>query len=240
MPAVLVTYATGEGQTAKVARFIDDVLSEEGFEVTTRHVGDTGGLDLADFDGVLVGASVNNQRHQPEAIAFIEDHVEALEAMPAGFFQLSLAQTVPFDFGGDIEQEWVDAMVERTGWEPDLVGRFAGAVKYTQYNRLERLLFKLVARVTTGDTDTSRDYEYTDWAAVEAFATAFAELVEAETLGMRVRRGLGRAVRGLVAAMIVAGLIRAVRRSAQARRPSAELEAESVDEEEMQAVSIAE
>lgn len=239
MPAVLITYATGEGQTAKAARVIDDVLADVGFDVTTRHVNDTGGLDLAEFDGVLVGASVNNQRHQPEAIAFIEDHVEAFEAMPSGFFQLSLAQMVPFDFGGDVEQEWVDTMIERTGWHPDLVGSFAGAVKYTQYNRLERLLFTLIARVTTGDTDTSRDYEYTDWAAVEGFATEFAELVEAESLGVRVRRGVGRAVRGLVAAMIVAGLVRAVRRYARAR-PAAEVEEEQIDEDEMQAVPIAE
>jgi hypothetical protein len=28
-----------------------------------------------------------------------------------------------------------------------------------------------------GDTDTSRDYEYTDWAKVERFAAGFAETV---------------------------------------------------------------
>jgi len=240
MTAVLITYATGEGQTAKVARYIDDVLSNRGFDVTTRHVSDTGELDLAAFDAVLVGASVNNRRHQPEAIAFIEDHVEALSAMPAGFFQLSLAQTVPFDLGGDIEQEWVDAMVEQTGWDPDMFGSFAGAVKYTQYNRMERLLFKLIALVTTGDTDTSRDYEYTDWAAVEAFATEFGDFVEAESLGTRVRRGVGRSVRGLVTALVVIGLVRAVRRYVQGRRSAPGVEEEAVDEEEMQAVPIGE
>ena len=35
------------------------------------------------------------------------------------------------------------------------------------------------AKAATGDTDTSRDYEYTDWPEVEAFADDFAAFVEA-------------------------------------------------------------
>ena len=37
---------------------------------------------------------------------------------------------------------------------------------------------KRIAKDATGDTDTSRDYEYTDWAEVEAFANDFAAFVE--------------------------------------------------------------
>jgi len=32
---------------------------------------------------------------------------------------------------------------------------------------------KRIARKSGGDTDTSRDYEYTDWAAVDDFAQRF-------------------------------------------------------------------
>jgi menaquinone-dependent protoporphyrinogen oxidase len=37
---------------------------------------------------------------------------------------------------------------------------------------------KRIARGATGDTDTSRDYEYTDWDAVETFARDFVAFVE--------------------------------------------------------------
>jgi menaquinone-dependent protoporphyrinogen oxidase len=37
---------------------------------------------------------------------------------------------------------------------------------------------KRIARDATGDTDTGRDYEYTDWAEVAAFANDFAAFVE--------------------------------------------------------------
>ena len=64
-------------------------------------------------------------------------------------------------------------MSKETGWRPDKVGLFAGAIKYSQYGSLTRFLFKLVAAVTAEDTNTSRDYEYTDWNKVEGFAADF-------------------------------------------------------------------
>ena len=36
-----------------------------------------------------------------------------------------------------------------------------------------RLLMIIFVGLAGGDTDTSRDYEYTDWSAVEAFAERF-------------------------------------------------------------------
>jgi menaquinone-dependent protoporphyrinogen oxidase len=33
---------------------------------------------------------------------------------------------------------------------------------------------RFIVRMARGDTDTSRDYEYTDWSAVERFASEFA------------------------------------------------------------------
>jgi menaquinone-dependent protoporphyrinogen oxidase len=35
-------------------------------------------------------------------------------------------------------------------------------------------MMRLIAGAAGGDTDTSRDYEYTDWEAVERFAMDFA------------------------------------------------------------------
>jgi menaquinone-dependent protoporphyrinogen oxidase len=37
----------------------------------------------------------------------------------------------------------------------------------------------MILRMAGGDTDTSRDFEYTDWRAVEAFAESFRERLQA-------------------------------------------------------------
>jgi len=194
MGSVLVAYGTGEGQTAKVADYVGGVLADRGHDATTVDVSaspDASSVAVAAFDAVLVGSPVYNRRHRPEVVAFVERNREALAARPAGFFQLSLAATVPFRWAEGGDRAFVDRFVEETGWQPDRVGTFAGAVNYTRYDRLTRLVFRLVSAVTTGDTDTSRDYEYTDWDEVERFAGEFADLVDAETRGGRVRSAAG-------------------------------------------------
>lgn len=202
MHSVLVTYGTGDGQTATVAREIATVLADRGFDVTTRTVWDTDDVAVEDFDGVVIGASVRNRRHQPAIVAFVERNRQALAARPSGFFQVSFLSALPNAWAQTGAREWVDALVAATGWQPDHVGVFGGAVKYTQYNPVTRLLFRLAATVTTGDTDTSRDYEYTDWAAVEQFAVEFGDLVERR----RGRSLLAAAGEKAGAALLVFGL----------------------------------
>ena len=47
------------------------------------------------------------------------------------------------------------------------------ALRYSVLHGWKRLLVRLFVRVAGGDTDTSRDYEYTNWGAVAEFAQAF-------------------------------------------------------------------
>lgn len=69
----------------------------------------------------------------------------------------------------------VDRFVADTGWRPEHVVPVAGALRYTQYNFVVRLLMKRIARASGGSTDTSRDHEYTDWKALDDFVGTFAE-----------------------------------------------------------------
>ena len=50
----------------------------------------------------------------------------------------------------------------------------AGALPYTRYSPLTRWMMRRIVAKAKGDTDTSRDYEYTDWEAVRRFAGEFA------------------------------------------------------------------
>ena len=211
MGEVLVAYASGEGQTEKVAAVIAAVLRERGHDVTVRRVTEDA-PSVEEFDAVLVGSSVNNRAHRPEAVAYIEENVAPLADRPSGFFQLSLASAARSRWARRGATAFVDDLTDQTGWYPDRVGLFAGALKYSQYGRVERQLFRLAAAATTGDTDTSRDYEYTDWVGVESFARQFSDDVESgdETTANATRRPrarrLARGVTG-VAALAVVGVI---------------------------------
>ena len=43
---------------------------------------------------------------------------------------------------------------------------------------MKRLVMRVIAKRAGGDTDTSRDYVYTDWEALERFAGELAEELE--------------------------------------------------------------
>jgi menaquinone-dependent protoporphyrinogen oxidase len=59
-----------------------------------------------------------------------------------------------------------------------MVGLFGGALLYTQYGFIKRYVMKQITRHKgSSDTDTSRDYVYTDWESVKHFAEEFLELV---------------------------------------------------------------
>ena len=56
-----------------------------------------------------------------------------------------------------------------------MTASFAGAVKYSLYGPIKRRVMIVFVGLGGGETDTSRDYEYTDWEAEEHFAGGYAQ-----------------------------------------------------------------
>lgn len=81
---------------------------------------------------------------------------------------------------GEAEARNYIANFERaTGWHPRLSRSFAGGLPYTQYGAVTRWMMKLISRQTGRPTDTSRDWEFTDWGAVDQFARDLSRMVSA-------------------------------------------------------------
>ncbi|EMA56149.1 flavodoxin domain-containing protein [Halococcus thailandensis] len=179
MVSMLVCYGTGEGQTAKVADRIVDVLAERDHDTTAMNVADVPpDFAIEEFDTVLVGASIHVGKQQSAVREFVDDNHDALASRPTAFFQLSISSAGPDEERRAEAAGYADEFLETIDWQPDHIGLFGGALRYSKYGFLKRLLMKRIAKDTTGDTDTSRDYEYTDWAEVAAFANDFAAFVE--------------------------------------------------------------
>ncbi len=179
MASFLVVYGTGEGQTASVAARIGETLAERGHEVTTVDVEEAATDALVDgFDAALIGSSIHGGRHHAGIRALIERERTALATRPTALFQLSLSSAVDDERRRAEAAKYVDDLLEATGWDPDRIGLFGGALRYSKYGFLKRIVMKRIAAGATGDVDTSRDHEYTDWAEVEAFTADFAAFVE--------------------------------------------------------------
>lgn len=61
-------------------------------------------------------------------------------------------------------------------WTPVKVGVFAGALLYPRYKWIDRVMIQLIMKITNGETDTTKEIEYTDWEKVKAFAESLNSL----------------------------------------------------------------
>lgn len=168
MKKFFLTYGTSEGQTAKIAEFISDVLREHGHEVTMGDIKDTGAEIPGDCDAAIVGASIHMGKHDKRVADFVRRNRDALDRVPTAFFSVSLAA-----HGDTAEAEgYVEQFERETSWQPDEVALFGGALLYTQYGFVKRHMMRRIARDKPGGlgTDLSRDYVYTEWDGVKRFA----------------------------------------------------------------------
>ena len=177
MVSFLVLYGTGEGQTERVADRIVDTIRERGHEAAAFNVRDApANISLEEYEAVLIGASIHAGRHQSAIKQFVTEHRESLTGKPTGFFQVSLSSATE---DGEAEAAgYVEAFIEATDWHPDRIGLFGGALRYSEYGFLKRLLMKQIAKRSMPGVETSHDVEFTDWHEVEAFAADFAAFVE--------------------------------------------------------------
>ena len=182
MASVLVAYGSSEGQTATIAERIGDVLEEDGHDVTLVHAKHhPSTLDLEVFDGIVVGASIHAGSHQRYVRTFVSDHLETLNSTPSAFVSVSLSAASADPATREEARQFLTGFLESTGWDPDLDLSVAGALKYSEYGLVKRFVMKRIGGKESGDTDTSRDYEYTDWDDVEAFTLEFADVLESES-----------------------------------------------------------
>jgi menaquinone-dependent protoporphyrinogen oxidase len=172
---ILIVFHTSEGQTAKIAERVAGVLRERGSSVDVRSVGHAPTPD--GYDAVMVGDSIHAVHHSREMIRYLQTHVVALNSMPSALFQVCLASANPDLEHTQTAHALVQELLDRTGFDPDAVGLFAGALVYTQYGWFKRHVMRAIVKREGGDLDMSRDYDYTDWDAVARFAEDFEQIV---------------------------------------------------------------
>ena len=173
MPRILVVYSTFDGQARRVASRIEQIARRAGHDAAIIDV-DARELPraIADADAVIVGGAIRYGRYAKSLDAGVRANRSAIDSRPNAFYSVCLSAGGPganpaTAFG------YITEFITRTGWQPRRIASFAGALPYTRYNPFIRFMMRLIVGSAGGDTDTSRDYEYTDWQAVERFAAEF-------------------------------------------------------------------
>ena len=183
MANILILFATIDGQTERIARQIGATLDREGHAVTFKAEHEPGlTRALEEAHAVIVGGGIRVGHHSRHLVKLVHDYRGSIAARPNAFFSVCLSAGGP-GARPAAAIGYIDDFVRATGWQPAAIASFAGALRYTRYNPFIRFLMKLIMGATGGETDTSADYEYTDWAAVERFALQFARQLEPVAAG---------------------------------------------------------
>ena len=169
MADILILHSSIDGHTITICERLKRVIAEDGHRVTLARVDDTLALDPSAFDKVVIGASIRYGKHRPQVLEFIDRHRELLETLPSAFFSVNI---VARKAGKDSPQTnpYLRKFLCRSAWRPREVAVFAGRLDYPKYGFLDRLMIRLIMKITGGPTDPETVIEYTDWPAVDAFA----------------------------------------------------------------------
>jgi len=174
MKSILIVYATKEGQTAKVAKTIAAHLQKAGVTVHLVNAEDEAAVknvDLDRYDRLVFGASMHAGGLEKELIDFLNKNKDQIRLKRSSLFLVLLSAAAK---DPKLKAEWLaDAKlkVEEQLHVPfEDMEMIAGALMYSRYPLLLKWIMKLIAKRAGEDTDTSTDYEYTDWRQVERYA----------------------------------------------------------------------
>jgi menaquinone-dependent protoporphyrinogen oxidase len=176
MARILIVYGTTEGHTATIADRMASAIRAAGHDVEVRDAKEVRKETVTgEIDGIIVGGSVHAGEHQSGVREFVKRNRALLDRVPSAFFSVSLAAHDADAESATELQTNLEKFFRETAWRPKRVETIAGALVYTQYNVFIRHLVKLIAKQHgRTELDTSRDYDFTDWEAVEHFARDFA------------------------------------------------------------------
>lgn len=174
MARILLLYHGVYGQTRKICERLQSVLAARGDPAEIVPLAEHDG-SLADYDAIVIGASIRHGKHNPAVLEFIHRHLAVLASRPTAFFSVSLIARKPTRNTAETNP-YVRAFLARSPWKPTLVGVFGGELDYSRYGPFDRHVIRFIMRINHGPTDLHTKVEFTNWDEVSRFAGRIAAL----------------------------------------------------------------
>ena len=169
--SILILYATIEGQTGKICRFLETELTKMNLDVTMADAGDRAvEVDYTGIDTVILAAPVHERKHpKPFEVLVLADK-DQLAKRRTLFLSISLKAA--FDETREEAQDFADEMKLRTELTPDAELLVAGAVHPGSYDYYaDQVLRHVILRGQ--EVDPTSDHEFTDWEALRSAVLNF-------------------------------------------------------------------
>lgn len=169
-----IIYSTVDGQTRKICEELVSILNKKQIKAELYSI-DTFKSDPAEFDTLIIGASIRYGKHRLSVKNFIVNNKQALKQINTAFFSVNLVARKN-DKNTPETNPYLIKFFKTIDWAPDLLDVFAGKLDYKSYPFIDRIMIRLIMRITNGPTKSDNAIEYTDWSRVKDFGDKILEI----------------------------------------------------------------
>lgn len=175
MKKALFLYATTDGQTVKICKYMQTELAD--YECEFQNLDESPSVDFTAYEKIVIGASIRYGHLSKNLYRFINRNLDDLNRYKVAFFCVNLTARKE-DQGKDTPEGsvYMKTFLKKSPWTPKLQGVFAGALLYPKYKFFDRIMIQLIMRMTGGETDSSKEIEFTNWKKVTKFAQLIKEM----------------------------------------------------------------
>lgn len=164
----LILYFTTDGQTKKIAERLAENITHDVELISLKSQAVNFSEKIANADQVVIGASIRYGHFNPLVYQFIERHYVALNQKKTAFYGVNLTARKENRKTPETNT-YVRKFLKKIKWKPTHVEVIAGALFYPRYSFFDRVMIQFIMKITKGETDASKEYEYTDWGQVDNF-----------------------------------------------------------------------
>lgn len=172
MARFALIFATQHGQTRKIAERIATEMRRAKDQIEIFGDLDAYPNEFVDYDAIILGGPVYVGQLPKNLIRWAKNHAGRLNAKPVAIFTVSLNAADARPNARKMDEQILDQFCTATGLRPKLRASLKGALLYREYGWFKRWIMRRISGSAGGPTDTSRDYEMTDWGEVLDFARA--------------------------------------------------------------------
>lgn len=162
---LLILYSTVDGHTKYICEYISKkLINRKKLKICSLE--EAFNISLAEFDEVLIGASVRYGYHRKNLYKYILSNKDILNNKKTAFFSLNLTARKP-EKNSPETNPYIVKFLKKVNWDPTIKEVFAGRLDYPNLDFLNKLAILFIMVITNGPKDISKTYELTDWNRVD-------------------------------------------------------------------------
>lgn len=175
MKPILILYASTDGHTLEIAQRIQAELESHGNQTICYKVDDYLQDSLKHYDTFVIGASIRYGKHSKSMHQFVKKNASYLNKQKTFFFSVNAVARKPHKRHLDTNP-YVAKFLNQCMLEPTGLAIFGGKIDYKKYGFFDKLMIRIIMRLTHGPTDLNACVDFTNWNDVSIFTSKINQL----------------------------------------------------------------